>query len=102
MVKYDVEILGDTILEKDACYEAPSTFESKLAIIMISDEVAEEFQRKYRMPMTSAGRIIARVELTPNNDNDRESKYSIFVKPHFVGFVKSIDDIVLPGRNVNT
>ncbi|MBS3083372.1 hypothetical protein J4423_01060 [Candidatus Pacearchaeota archaeon] len=98
MVKYDVEILGDTILEKDACYEAPSTFQSKIAIITVSEEVALEFQRKYRMPMTSVGRMIARVELTLNEENKNEPKYSTKRLPYFVGFVKSIDDITLPNR----
>ncbi|MEK6792550.1 MAG: hypothetical protein AABX95_01905 [Nanoarchaeota archaeon] len=99
MVRYILEILGDAIVQKEPCYEAPSTFESKLVSISIEKNIFDEFRRKYRIHMMSAGRIRVNVELTPNED--KESKYLTLSKPHFIGFVNSIDDIVLPNR-VNT
>ncbi|MEK6811161.1 MAG: hypothetical protein AABX96_01480 [Nanoarchaeota archaeon] len=94
MVKYNVEILGDTLINKQTHYDAPVTFQSRIVIITVRVDVVAEFQRKYRMPITSAGRIIASVELTLNED--KESKYKSLSKPHFICAVNSIDDIVLP------
>jgi hypothetical protein len=93
MSREQVEIFGNRIVDKRTHYEAYPSIGSETAKVIIRGDVVAAFQKRYRLPITEAGKMEVRVDLGRNDQRIRECQDPFRPALRLVGSICSLEDI---------
>ncbi len=96
MVSKKVEICGKQIVNKHTYYEVLPVVDGKQATVIITNDVAALFERKYGVSLRRTGFVVD-IDFTRNDERVRACQLLYRSNEHLVGSLSSLEGVMVNG-----